>query len=147
MYNLNSIFPVRDSIEVKFKSKKIALKGITLPSGQLKQGDSFNMDFYFLFEEKVRNDFAVFVHFKSPDGKTLFQNDHFLGNDTNIKHFIEGELLEDQSIITIPSKLEYKGKVEIWLGIWDPYKKKRFKPETPLPNKDRSVKIGEFNIE
>ena len=89
----------------------------------------------------------VFVHFKDPHGNVLFQNDPWIDSSLVRKTFGQGEMKRCVQQVVIPDHISFKGPISVWLGIWDPKKKKRFKPETSLVSQDRSVRIAEMRID
>lgn len=124
----------------------IRLGGLSLSSGEVSPGDTLAVLYHLVFEKHRENDFALFVHFRTPGGEVLFQNDHYLDAPFFRRSFIEGEAVHDRNWVVVPESSTYRGPVEIWFGAWDPEQKKRFKPETNLPSEHRAVKIGEIRL-
>jgi hypothetical protein len=127
--------------------RRFRLNGLYLEKDTFFPSEKIELTYLFECLKYTKNDFSVFVHFTTPDGKILFQGDHFLdsyipGND----FFIRGEYLRDSQAVKIPQDCGYSGKVQIWLGLLDPKKDRRFKSETRLPDKSNRVKIAEINL-
>ncbi|MCK5708826.1 MAG: hypothetical protein KAI43_14350 [Candidatus Aureabacteria bacterium] len=149
--SIKKMFSPNILCEIDFENN-LKYLGIKADIVNMKAGDILPITYYFLPTEKVKNDFYVFVYFsvhgEVKNMKILFQNDHLLddGSETKVKYFIPNEMIIDKQNIAVPMNLGFKGKVDVWIGLWDPKKKKRFRSETMGEDRSNRCKIAEFNI-
>jgi len=139
----NADFSCKTALNIRFRNGCV-LKGINFDKNQDLKENLLDIDYCLFFPEKIKNNFAVFIHFLDKDGNILFQDDYIIKDCKKDECFLPGELNKYKSIVNIPDNLDYHGDIEILFGIWDPLRKKRFKPETNLQIKNRGVIIGKF---
>jgi hypothetical protein len=132
--------------EAVFDSR-IRLNGLYMEKDSFSPGESIEITYLIECLKHTKNDFSVFVHFTTPEGKILFQGDHFIDTKIPQNNFlIAGEYVRDSQTVKIPQDCGYSGKVQVWLGLLDPKKDRRFRSETTLPDKSNRVKITEITI-
>jgi hypothetical protein len=141
--NINEFFPENLKVQVGF-SDVVKLIGCNVGAGRVSSGEWLNIVYYIYFNRVPKEDCAIFVHFTTKDGDILFQNDHYLKNYQVKEKYVPGELFIDSQYVMVPFDINYKGNVEIWMGVYYPEKNKRLKPETSLVSKNREVKVGEL---
>ena len=116
----------------------------------IKKGGKVKFENVYLFKKNAKNNFYVFVHFIDETGKIRLTADHKIKNDkmdVNVKKFYKGEFIKDIFYVKIPSNLNFKGRLYIWIGLWDPIKEKRFEIKgNGITEESRRLKIGEILI-
>ena len=81
---------------------------------------AYEITYYWQCLKKADRDLAVFVHITTPEGKTVYQQDHWpLSGHSRTSQWIVGDVLRERYVVVLPENLP-AGRYQIRVGWWEP---------------------------
>jgi len=92
---------------------------------------AFEVTYYWQCLDKIEGDLRVFVHITTPEGRTVFQQDHWpLAGHFPTTRWKVGEIIRERYVIVLPGELP-AGRYQLRVGWFDPAHGPRLPIMTP----------------
>ncbi len=118
----------RTCLHLRFQGG-IELVAWTPPPPRVRQGEAFEIIFWWRTHQRVPERYSVYVHFRRGD-LTVFQDDHEHPAFVPLPDWIPGWIYPDPHHVRIPPNLP-SGEYQIWVGLY-----RRYPPGGRIPTED-----------